>query len=67
MMPLAAGSCKNGAQTVCGALALGLEGIVAKDSKSPYVEGPLVTCHWQKIKNKDYKRQEKVEFRQKRA
>ena len=50
-----------------GALALGLEGIVAKDSKSTYVEGPLVTWHWQKIKNKDYKRQENVEFRQKRA
>jgi bifunctional non-homologous end joining protein LigD len=47
-----------------GALALGLEGIVAKDVKSPYVEGPRVTWHWQKIKNKDYKRQGKVEFRQ---
>ena len=45
-----------------GALALGLEGIVAKDTKSPYVEGPLPTWHWQKIKNKSYKRQGKVEF-----
>jgi len=26
-----------------GALALGLEGIVAQDSKSPYVEGPRET------------------------
>ena len=48
------------------ALAMGLEGVVAKDAKSPYVEGPLTTWHWQKIKNKDYKRQEKVEFRQSR-
>ena len=50
-----------------GALALGLEGIVAKDPKSPYVEGPRVTWHWQKIKNKDYKRQGEVEFGQSRA
>ena len=45
-----------------GALALGLEGIVAKDAKSPYVEGPRVTWHWRKIKNKGYQRQEKIEF-----
>jgi bifunctional non-homologous end joining protein LigD len=45
-----------------GALALGLEGIVAKDAKSPYVEGSLTTWHWQKIKNRDYKRREKIEF-----
>ena len=57
----------EGLSMFAGALALGLEGIVAKDSKSTYVEGPLVTWHWQKIKNKDYKRQENVEFRQKRA
>ena len=44
-----------------GALVLGLEGIVAKDSKSPYVEGPRETWHWQKIKNKDYQRREKIE------
>jgi len=43
-----------------GALTLGLEGIVAKDSKSPYIEGPQVTWHWQKIKNKDFKRKEPV-------
>ncbi len=45
-----------------GALALGLKGVVAKDAKSPYVEGPRVTWHWQKIKNRDYKRKEPVEF-----
>jgi len=50
-----------------GALVLGLEGIVAKDAKSPYVEGPRLTWHWQKIKNKEYKRQGKVEFRQSRG
>ena len=50
-----------------GALALGLEGIVAKDAKSPYVEGPLTTWHWQKIKNRDYQRQEKIEFRPRKA
>ena len=49
-----------------GVLALGLEGIVAKDPKSPYVEGPTETWHWQKIKNQDYKRKEPVEFRQNR-
>ena len=47
-----------------GALSLGVEGIVAKDAAEPYVEGPLKTWHWQKIKNKDYKRKEKVEFSQ---
>jgi hypothetical protein len=36
-----------------GALALGLEGIVAKDSSSPYIEGPRVTS---------YERKEKIEF-----
>jgi ATP-dependent DNA ligase len=40
-----------------GAVKLGQEGIVAKDGKSPYVEGPRLTWHWQKIKNKEYKRQ----------
>jgi len=52
----------EGLSMFAGAMALGLEGVVAKDSKSPYIEGPLVTWHWQKIKNKDYKRQGKVEF-----
>jgi len=56
----------DGVAMFAGALALGLEGIVAKDSKSPHLEGPLQTWHWQKIKNKDYKRQGKVEFRQSR-
>jgi len=55
---------KEGLALVEGALALGLEGIVAKDAKSPYVEGPAVTWHWQKIKNRDYKRQEEIEFHQ---
>jgi len=54
----------EGLPTYAGALALGLEGIVAKDAKSLYVEGPAVTWHWQKIKNEEYKRQKKVEFRQ---
>jgi ATP-dependent DNA ligase len=57
----------DGLAMFAGALALGLEGIVAKDSKSPYVEGPLTTWHWQKIKNRDYKRKEPVEFRQRKA
>ena len=45
---------KDGVAMFAGAMALGLEGIVAKDAKSPYVEGPAVTGHWQKIKNSDY-------------
>ena len=48
-----------------GALALGLESIVAKDSQSLYVEGLILTWHWQKVKNREYQRKEKVEFRQK--
>src|SRR5687767_1015319 len=54
----------HGLHLFAGALALGLEGIIAKDPTSPYVEGPRETWHWEKIKNRDYKRQEKVEFRQ---
>ena len=46
-----------------GALALKLEGVVAKDSRSLYIEGPRATGHWQKIKNREYKRQENIEFR----
>jgi len=57
----------DGVAMFAGALALGLEGIVAKDAKSLYVEGPIQTWHWQKIKNKDYKRHGKVEFRQSRG
>ena len=56
----------DGRAMFAGALGLGLEGIVAKDSTSQYIEGPIHTWHWQKIKNKDYKRQGKVEFRQSR-
>jgi bifunctional non-homologous end joining protein LigD len=37
---------------------LGHEGIVAKDSKSPYVEGPTRTWHWQDIKNQNFKRKQ---------
>ena len=39
---------REGLAMYAGALTLGLEGIVAKDSKSLYVEGPAVTWHWQK-------------------
>ena len=46
-----------------GALALGLEGVVAKDAKSPYIEGPKETSYWLKIKDKNYERQEKIEFK----
>ena len=53
----------EGLAMLTGALALGLEGIVAKDCESPYVEGPRVTWHWQKVKNREYQRKEKVEFR----
>ena len=55
---------RDGLAMFAGALALGLEGIVAKDSKSPYVEGPAVTNYWLKIKNREFKRKEPVEFRQ---
>ena len=34
-----------------GALALDMEGIVAKDPTSPYVEGPTQTWHWQRSIN----------------
>jgi hypothetical protein len=42
--------------------ALGLEGIVAKDAKSPYVEGPVQTWHWQKIKNRNTSGRERWSF-----
>jgi bifunctional non-homologous end joining protein LigD len=51
----------EGIATYAGALAMGLEGIVAKDAKSPYIEGPTQTWHRQKIKNREYKRQWKVD------
>ncbi|MCI0629001.1 MAG: hypothetical protein L0387_46365 [Acidobacteria bacterium] len=57
----------RGLAMFAGAVALGLEGIVAKDSQSPYVEGPRVTWHWQKIRNRDYQRQEKIEFHPRKA
>ena len=38
-----------------------------KDSKSPYVEGPTLTWHWQKIKGRNYKRREKIEFHPKQT
>ena len=53
----------QGLAMYAGTLALGMEGVVAKDSKSPYIEGPVQTWHWQKIKNKDFQRKEPVEFR----
>ena len=45
-----------------GTLALDLEGIVAKDAVSRYVEGPRETSYWLKIKDNNYERQEKIEF-----
>src|SRR5262245_48980211 len=57
----------DGLAMYAGALALGLEGIVAKDANSPYVEGPAENRFWLKIKNKDFKRKEPVEFHQKKA
>lgn len=55
---------REGLAMFAGALALGLEGVVAKDAKSPYIEGPAENRFWLKIKNKDFKRKEPVEFRQ---
>jgi len=54
---------REGLAMFAGALALGLEGVVAKDSKSRYIEGPTVTQHWLKIKNKNLQRKQPVEFR----
>jgi bifunctional non-homologous end joining protein LigD len=39
----------------------GLEGIVGKDTESPYVSG-RETWHWLKIKNRRFERKEPVEF-----
>jgi hypothetical protein len=33
---------------------------MAKDSQSPYVEGPAENRFWQKIKNRDFQRKEPV-------
>jgi len=48
----------EGLAMFAGALALGLERVIAKDSKTPTL------WHWQKIKNREYQRKEKVEFKQ---
>jgi len=50
-----------------GALALGLEGIVAKDAASLHIEGQRLTGHWLKIKDKNYERQEKIESHPRKA
>ena len=34
------------------AIALGLEGIFAKDSKSPYIEGPAENRYWLKARTR---------------
>src|SRR5262245_37160024 len=57
----------DGLAMFAGALALGLEGIVAKDAKSPYVEGPGENRFWLKIKNREFKRKKPVEFRQNKS
>ena len=56
----------NGLATFAGAHLLSMEGIIAKDPNSPYIEGPVKTWHWQKIKNDRYKRQEKINFHNKK-
>ena len=55
---------REGLAMYAGALALGLEGVVPKDAKSPYVEGPAENQFWLKIKNREFERKEPVEFRQ---
>ena len=40
----------------------GLEGIVGKDTQSPYVSG-RETWHWLKIKDRQFERKEPVEFK----
>jgi bifunctional non-homologous end joining protein LigD len=47
-------------------LVVGLEGIVAKDGNSPYIEGPQMTRYWLKVKNPSFERQEPIEFKPKR-
>jgi len=58
---------REGLAMFAGPLALGVEGIVAKDAKSPYIEGPRVSWHWQKIKNKGSQRQGKIEFHRRKV
>ena len=55
---------REGLAMLAGAYALGLEGVVAKDGKGPYLEGPVENRFWLKIKNKDFKRERAVEFRE---
>ena len=43
----------RGLEMFAGALALRLEGVVAKNAASPYVQGPQLTWHWQKIKSRE--------------
>src|SRR5262249_14011734 len=53
-----------GLAMVAGAVALELEVLVSKDAKNPYIEAPAENRFWLKIKNRDFKRKEPVEFRQ---
>jgi bifunctional non-homologous end joining protein LigD len=55
---------REGLAMYAGTLALALEGVVAKDGQSPYIEGPAENRFWLKIKNRDFKRKEPLEFRQ---
>ncbi len=58
---------REGLAMFAGALALGLEGIVAKDAASLHIEGQRLTGHWLKIKDKNYERQEKIESHPRKA
>ena len=51
---------REGLAMFAAALALGLEGIVAKDAASLCIEGPRETCYWLKIKDKNYERQDRI-------
>jgi ATP-dependent DNA ligase len=53
---------REGLAKFASAMALGLEGMVAKDSSSRYV-----TSYWLTIKDKNYERKEKVEFQPRKA
>jgi bifunctional non-homologous end joining protein LigD len=54
---------ENGLHVFAYARVVGLEGIVAKHPKSPYIPGPLLTSYWLKIKNPDFQRKQPVEFK----
>ncbi len=47
---------REGLAICAGAVALGLEGVVAKDSNSPHIEGPSENRFCLKIKNRDFMR-----------